>query len=105
MTSKEINMKDIFAAVYLAGIENGLGRRIADPAEILHRKEGFIKSNPVCYDATQATIRYFENLIGDDEGMVDVNKVNLYTASRFNTIIKHRNQVRESIRGKVKRIQ
>ena len=104
MTSKEINMNEIFAAVYLAGVENGLGRRIDDLAEIRHRKEGFIKGNPACYEATQATIRYFEKLIGDDEGMVDVNKVNLYTASRFNMIIKHRNQVREIIRDKVKRI-
>ena len=104
MTSKEINMNEVFAAVYLAGVESGLGRTIKDPSEIRRRKEGFIKSNPACYEATQATIRYFIGIVGEDEGEVNVNKANLYTASHFNMIIKHRNQVRDRIREKIKRI-
>ena len=32
-------ISDILAALYLAGTENGLGRQLTDPAEIMHRKE------------------------------------------------------------------
>ena len=48
----EYNYLDrILAAVYLAGVENGLGRRLTDPEEINHRREAFIKSNPACKEA------------------------------------------------------
>lgn len=44
-------IEEVLAAVYLAGTENGLGWRLSDPKEIMHRKEAFIKSNPVCKEA------------------------------------------------------
>lgn len=51
MTSTTI---EALAAVYLAGTENGLGKQLIDANEIAHRKEAFIKANPVCKDALKA---------------------------------------------------
>jgi len=46
-------ISDILAAIYLAGTENGLGRQLTDPAEIMHRKEAFINANPASTEAKQ----------------------------------------------------
>lgn len=49
-------ISDILAAIYLAGTENGLGRQLTDPAEIMHRKEAFINANPASTEAKRAII-------------------------------------------------
>ena len=49
-------ISDILAALYLAGTENGLGRQLTDPAEIMHRKEAFINANPASTEAKQALL-------------------------------------------------
>lgn len=42
---------DILAVIYLAGIENGLGRQLTNYDEIRHRKEAFINGNPALQEA------------------------------------------------------
>ena len=42
-----------------------------------------------------------ERVVGEDEGLVEVTKHNLVTASHFNAVIKSRNQLRETIRKKL----
>lgn len=42
-----------------------------------------------------------ERVVGEDEGLVEVTKRNLVTASHFNAVIKSRNQLRETIRKKL----
>lgn len=49
----KINIGDVLAATYLAGVSSGAGRDITDWDEIMHRREAFIKSNPVCADAKE----------------------------------------------------
>ena len=51
-------ISDILAALYLAGTENGLGRQLTDPAEIMHRKEAFINANPASTEAKQAILNW-----------------------------------------------
>lgn len=53
MSKDNFSLDEIAAAVYLAGIENGLGRQLTDSKEIMHRKEAFINNNPVCKEARQ----------------------------------------------------
>ena len=49
-------LDEILASVYIAGVSGGLHRDITDPGEIRHRREGFIKANPVNKDAKQAIL-------------------------------------------------
>lgn len=48
---EEKKLEEILAAIYITGTENGLGKTITDTSEIVHRKEAFIKANPVCKEA------------------------------------------------------
>ena len=52
-------------------------------------------------DIKQAIRRWAVGSVGEDEGLVEVTKRNLVTASRFNAVIKSRNQLRETIRKKL----
>ena len=56
MTNYNEILDDVLSAVYLAGTENGLSRRITDPEEIMRRKEAFIKGNRVSDEAKQALL-------------------------------------------------
>ena len=56
-------ISDILAAIYLAGTENGLGRQLTDPAEIMHRKEAFINANPASTEAKQALLDWHNEQI------------------------------------------
>ena len=56
-------ISDILAAIYLAGTENGLGRQLTDPAEIMHRKEAFINANPASTEAKQAILDWHNKQI------------------------------------------
>ena len=60
--SKDLDeqMDEILAAIYLAGTENGLSRTLTDRAEIMHRKEAFIKSNPANSEAKQQLLALIE---------------------------------------------
>ena len=60
MTNYNERLDDVLSAVYLAGTENGLSRRITDPEEIMHRKEAFIKGNRVSDEAKQAIVEWHE---------------------------------------------
>ena len=51
-------LDEILAAIYLAGTENGLGRKITDTDEIMHRKEAFIKTNPANVEAKQLILQW-----------------------------------------------
>ncbi len=53
MTNYNERLDDVLSAVYLAGTENGLGKRLTDAEEIMHRKEAFIKGNPASDEAKQ----------------------------------------------------
>lgn len=61
-SSKDLDKQidEILAAIYLAGTENGLSRMLTDPAEIMHRKEAFIKSNPANTEAKQQLLALIE---------------------------------------------
>ena len=69
--SKTLSTVDeIFAVIYIVGISSGLHREITDADEINHRKEAFIKANPLNIDA-KAQLRtlvekFAEELIGED---------------------------------------
>lgn len=56
MTHKDSSNTDwldeVLAAVYIAGVSGGLHRDIKDPEEFNHRKEGFLKANPLSREAT-----------------------------------------------------
>lgn len=60
-------MEEILAAVYLAGTENGLGKRITDTSEIMHRKEAFIKANPVCKEAVALINQQIKSVLDELE--------------------------------------
>ena len=63
MTNYNERLDDVLSAVYLAGTENGLGRRITDAQEIMHRKEAFIKGNPASKEAKQALTSLIKELL------------------------------------------
>ena len=64
-------LDEILAAIYLAGTENGLGKQITEPNEIMHRKEAFIKANPANVEAQQLILQWAADyLIGKDESQV-----------------------------------
>lgn len=68
MINYKERLDDVLSAVYLAGIENGLGRRITDSEEIMHRKNAFINGNHASDEAKQAILRWVEDeVIGEDE--------------------------------------
>lgn len=56
-------LDDVLSAVYLAGTENGLSRRLTDAEEIMHRKEAFIRGNPASKEAKQAITSLIKELV------------------------------------------
>ena len=56
---------DLLATTYLAGKENGLSRRISDPAEINHRKEAYLKNNPAYKEVKQALSTMLGEILGE----------------------------------------
>lgn len=68
MTNYNERLDEVLSAVYLAGTENGLGRRITNCEEIMHRKNAFINGNHASDEAKQAILRWVEDeVIGEDE--------------------------------------
>ena len=69
--SNQSELDEILAAVYLAGVSGGLHRDISDPEEIMHRKAGFIKANPVSSEARQLILDWHNKqvlaIIGEDD--------------------------------------
>jgi len=65
---EEKKLEEILAAVYNAGSENGLGKKITDPSEIMHRKEAFIKANPVCKEAIALINQQIKSVLDELEG-------------------------------------
>lgn len=51
------NLNNLLFAVYAIGIENGSSKRLTDPAEINHRREAFIKSNPGFKEAKELLVK------------------------------------------------
>ena len=91
-------LDEILAAIYLAGTENGLGRKITDTDEIMHRKEAFIKTNPANVEAKQLILQWIaDEVIGDDESQIrpDGNKnTQEWTNGRNNQRQQQRNKLR-----------
>jgi len=71
---EEEKLKEILAAVYLAGTENGLGKIITDTSEIMHRKEAFIKANPVCKEAVALINQRIKSVLDELVGELDDGK-------------------------------
>lgn len=65
MTNYNERFDDVLAAVYLAGTENGLSRRLTDAEEIMHRKEAFINGNHVSKEAKQAITSLVKELVAE----------------------------------------
>ena len=67
MTNYNERLDDVLSAVYLAGTENGLSRRITDPEEIMLRKEAFIKGNRNRFsdEAKQALTSLIKELVAE----------------------------------------
>ena len=71
---EEKKLEEILAAVYNAGSENGLGKKITDPSEIMHRKEAFIKANPVCKEAIALINQQIKSVFDELESELDDGK-------------------------------
>ncbi len=63
---------------------------------------GYAEAYEFAQEAKQAILEWAAGAVGEDEGLVEVTKRNLVTASHFNAVIKSRNQLREIIRNKLK---
>ena len=65
MTNYNEKLDKILSAVYLAGTENGLSRRLTDAEEIMHRKKAFINGNHVSVEAKQAITSLIKELVAE----------------------------------------
>lgn len=65
MTNYNEKLDDLLAAVYLAGTENGLSRRLTDAEEIMHRKKAFINGNHASKEAKQALTSLIREMVAE----------------------------------------
>lgn len=71
MTNYNERLDEVLSAVYLAGTENGLSRRLTDAEEIMHRKKAFINGNPASKEAKAVLTSLIKELVAEEIGEDD----------------------------------
>jgi len=98
MTTTQNTVDEILAAVYIAGISNGLHRDIRDADEINHRREAFIKANPMNREAKQALLTGMLELVGSNtQGVIRTGGIVDHKQEKY------RNAVKDEIRQALKK--